>query len=280
MKFHLTALASLVLALTACSEPSNPTPPASEPAKTATAPASQHAEKYTVGIDVSIPPFTSRDEQGLPAGFDVDILNAIADDQKISLEFIHAPFGELFPDLANGKYQILSAAMKVTTERAEKAELTDSYAQSYRAILNRTSDVAKTGKDLTGKKVAVQQGSSSHSKLNEAGITAKTYPSLFEAFRAFMNGEVDYVVDDSVALDYYLKGHAKDKLADYTLTEFDNTGSQPTVFAVTKGNTALLKKLNAGLENIKINGIYDKIYQKHFGEVATPAETPAEAPKS
>lgn len=277
MKFHLTAIASLVLALTACSEPSETTPPpaaASEPTTT-TAPVEQYAEKYTVGIDVSIPPFTSRDEQGLPSGFDVDILNAVAADQKISLEFIHAPFGELFPDLANGKYQILSAALKVNAERSEKAELTDSYAQSYRAILSRSDKIAKSAKELSGTKVAVQQGSSSHTKLTEAGVTtAKTYPSLFEAFKAFMSGEVDYVVDDSVALDYYLKGHASDKLANYTLTEFDDSGNQPTVFAVAKGNTALLEKLNKGLENIKANGIYDTIYKKHFGEITAPAEAP------
>lgn len=280
MKFQLTVLASLLLALTACSEPA----PSAEPQKTETAaPVAQHAEKYTVGIDIGVPPFTSRDESGQPAGFDVDILKAIAAEQKFSLEFVHAPFGELFPDLASGKYHILAAALKVNPERAEKAELTSAYAHSYRAILSRSDKVAESASDLVGKKVAVQQGSSSHSKLTEAKVEARGYPSLFEAFKAFMNGEADYVVDDSVALDYYLKGHAGDKLANYKLSEFDKSGNQPTVFAVAKGNTELLDKINKGLATIKINGQYDAIYKKYFGEapaVSTPAEgTDAEKDK-
>jgi polar amino acid transport system substrate-binding protein len=49
-------------------------------------------------------------------------------------------------------------------------------------------------------------------------------------------------------------------------------------FAVKKGNTELLGKLNKGLADIKADGGYDQIYAKYFGSAAgAAAAAPAPA---
>ena len=46
-------------------------------------------------------------------------------------------------------------------------------------------------------------------------------------------------------------------------------------FAVKKGNTELLGKLNKGLADIKADGTYNQIYTKYFGAAAAAAPAPA-----
>lgn len=252
-----------VALLGACSK--NQPPPQSANGSETASNTTAVSQVYTVGVDISRPPFTFRDEIGKPTGFDVEILQAIADDQKFGVEFIHAPWQTLFTEFLEGKYHISASALKITQERAEKAELSDPYAQSYRAVLSHKNKPAKSGQELAtlGGKVAVHEGSSSHVRVSELGIKPETHDSLFGAFKSFMSGQADYMVDDAVALTYLLKTNANEKMGDYILNDFGE-GVQPIVYAIGKGNTELLNKVNAGLKNIKQNGKYDEIYNKYF----------------
>lgn len=50
------------------------------------------------------------------------------------------------------------------------------------------------------------------------------------------------------------------------MSPFDDAGNKEIAFAVQKGNSELLGKMNAGLANIKANGTYDQIYNKYFSD--------------
>lgn len=230
-------------------------------------PQTQYEENYAVGIDITYPPFTSRNESGKPTGFEVEILEAIAADQKFGVELIHATRSSLYPDLETGKYQILAASLKQNPERLTKSDFTDSFAKSHYTILSRKDKAVKSGKELAGAgAVAVQEATNSQKKLEEVGAQIDAYPSQFEAFKAFLNGTADHTIGDSIVLKYYLEQHAKDKMADYTFTPFDSEGDTTISFAVAKGNTKLLEKMNAGMASIKSNGKYDEIYNKYFSD--------------
>lgn len=281
MKFksYASTLLSVAMAfhLTACSqdEAATPAPSSDKPAASAPAPEKvQHTERYIVGVDVTYPPYTTRDAKGQAAGFEVEILQAIADNQKFSIDLLPAPRNSLYPDLLNGKYQILAASLKPTPERAEKSDFTDSFAKSHYTILSRSNKVVKSGIALSGLSVAVQDATNSHQKLNEVGANSQVYPTFFEAFKAFLNGKADYVVGDSVVLGYYLTQHAGDKVNEFVFTPFDDTPDTHIAFAVNKGNTALLEKMNAGMKNIKQNGQYDEIYNKYFKDKSASTNQP------
>lgn len=268
---------SLAAVLTACAgdEPkpaqeatgattTEPAPSAPIPEAQAAA-GEQYSQQYSVGVDTSYPPFTSQDEYGKPMGFEIEILQAIADDQKFGLELVPAERSSLYPDLEKGKYQILAASLKPNPERLEKSDFTAGFAQSYHAILSKKDKVAKSGNELAKLGVtAVQEATNSQKKLEEMGVQMNLQPSVFAAFKEFMAGKADHVTGDSVALGYYLKEHAANAQGDYVFSPFDNTGAKELAYAVTKGNTELLTKMNTGLENIKQNGKYDEIYNKYF----------------
>ena len=102
-----------LLALSACSEQSDapqnstnntPAVAASSAKATPVATATKKAEHYIVGTDASYPPFDFKDDSGQIAGFDVDILRAIGEDQGFSVDFISTERSQLFPSLKDGQY--------------------------------------------------------------------------------------------------------------------------------------------------------------------------------
>lgn len=269
--FRSSMLGLVLCGLVACSNSNEVDKPNTTHEKPATTDSQQVAETYTeryvVGVDTSYPPFTFRDSVGTPAGFEIEILQAIAKDQKFGLDLVSAERDSLYPSLEEGHYQILAASLKSSPERLQKSEFTDGFAQSHHAILSRKDKVAKSGKELAGLGVtAVQEATNSQKRLEELGAEMSLHPSVFAAFKAFMAGEADHVTGDSVALGYHLKEHAGSQITDYVMSPFDDAGNKEIAFAVQKGNSELLDKMNAGLVNIKANGTYDQIYNKYFSD--------------
>ncbi|ULJ62496.1 transporter substrate-binding domain-containing protein [Wielerella bovis] len=263
----------VALALAACSDnsatQSNDTPPASAVSQQDTAaPTGEKVTSYLVGIDIGYPPLTFRDTKGQPSGFEVELLQAIADDQKFQINLIPDVRANLFPGLGEGKYQILVGSFEVNPERQAQAELSNPYAKGYRAILSKKDSTVKSAQDLRTAKgiVGVQKGTNSERKLVELGITPKTYDSLFNTFKGLVQEEITHVVGDSIPLTYYAISNKDESVTqEYELAHFDaSAGESMLVYAVSKGNTELLGKVNQGLENLKKNGTYDQIYQKWF----------------
>lgn len=95
MKYIFSSLAFASLcALTGCSQ--------SEPAKTETATtetanpstastpdtATTSGKTYMVAVDAGFPPFSYLDENGKPVGYDVDLINAIANKANMNVQVI------------------------------------------------------------------------------------------------------------------------------------------------------------------------------------------------
>lgn len=232
-------------------------------------------ERYVVATEAHYPPFDYRDDKGEIIGFDVDILKAIAQNQGFAVDFIHEERSKLFDNLDEGKSQILGACLGITFERLARAEISTPYAFAPNVIMS-TKDNAVTGlASLSGKKVAVQGGSFSAKLLQDVpNVQVTETNSLFEAYKAFAMGEVDYVVGDAGSLEHFHKNNPIEG-KEIELTVYDKTEDTRVGFAVQKGNTELLNKINTGLKNLQDDGTYDKIYAKWFGDNSTmriPAE--------
>lgn len=252
---------------TAASSPATP-----QTSSTPVAAAShEHAHtlaEYHVGIDVGSPPFSMRDTQGQPSGFEVDLLNAIATKQHIKLVFLHDKRSDLFTNIVENKYQMIAASLESNPDNAAKFELSQPYAKSYRAIASRNSKPAQSFADLktSGGKVAVQDSTVSERVLKELGANTVGFPNLYAGFNAFMRGETDYIVGNSIPLGYYVK---QQNNAELSMVAYDAAaGTNNLVFAIQKGNTELLNHINTGLDGIKKDGTYDKIYEKWFKDNA------------
>ena len=98
-------------------------------------------------------------------------------------------------------------------------------------------------------------------ELKDAGIIKeiKTFNTVDVVMMELINGGVDAVINDLPVTEAYMaKQPGKIKIVGDVL-ESDSYG-----FAVRKGNTELLEKINAGLNNLKENGTFDELLAKYF----------------
>ena len=231
---------------------------------------SQESNVLKVGTNAEFAPFEYvNEEDGTTIeGFDIDLINAIAADQGMTVEMENLEFDGLVMALQNGSIDAAIAGMSVTPERVEQVDFTETY---YDAGLNIAvaidDDSIASEEDLAGKVVTAQQGTTGADKameLQEAGVVAdvKLLANINVCMMALSNGEVDAVIMDITVNNKYVAAHPDEvKIA----AEFVVEEPEQFAIAVAKGNTELLEKLDAGLANVKEDGTYDALIDKYFG---------------
>ena len=231
---------------------------------------SQESNVLKVGTNAEFAPFEYvNEEDGTTIeGFDIDLINAIAADQGMTVEMENMEFDGLIMALENGSIDVAIAGMSVDPKRAKQVDFTETY---YDAGLNIAvaidDDSIASEEDLAGKVVTAQQGTTGANKameLQEAGVVAdvKLLANINVCMMALANGEVDAVIMDIPVNNRYVAAHPDEvKIAADIVAE----EQEQYAIAVAKGNTELLEKLDAGLANVKEDGTYDALIDKYFG---------------
>ncbi|EKY07208.1 ABC transporter, substrate-binding protein, family 3 [Neisseria sp. oral taxon 020 str. F0370] len=220
-------------------------------------------------------PFVMSDTDNRPSGFGIDLVNAIGDKQGFRTNYIPHPFTGMLEDLGKGA-DIAVAAITVTDERKAMVDFTNPHFDTSMAlIVPEDSPITSIG-DVKGKNIAVVVGTVGEPGLAKLqggkGIITRT-PSVWAATREVMRKNVDGAFADAGPLNYYANTYKEQKLR---VISDGSSAKNHYALAVTKGKTELLNKLNQGLEQIKADGTYDKIYQKWFPtDQGKPTPAPA-----
>jgi polar amino acid transport system substrate-binding protein len=227
-------------------------------------------ETITVGSDVPYPPFEEFGKSKSEfKGFDIELVEAIGEKIGREPEFIDTSFDTIFRDLAQGKFEMVASATTITDEREKTVDFTNPYylpsAQSI-VVTTGTTDI-KTAKDLDGRTVGVQQGTTGEEYVEEetdAG-EVRTFPQGPDTIPALKAGTIDAVVIDRPVAERAVEKDDGIEIAGGIETE------EQYGFVVAQGEEELLDELNKGLEEILDDGTYVRIYKKWFGK-APPGE--------
>jgi len=197
-------------------------------------------------------------------GFDVDVVDAVAEDLGVEQEVINVPFETIQSGEALNSRQcdLAAAGMTITDVREENLDFSDPYFDATQALLVPAGSGIASAEDLDGLRLAVQSGTTGadYAAENISGAEAVTYEDLALLLAAVQNGDVDAGINDNgVLLDFVADNPDLE-----VTTEFD-TGEQYGI-GVRTGNTALLDQVNSSLERIRGDGTYDEIYTEWFGE--------------
>jgi len=142
------------------------------------------------------------------------------------------------------------------------------YSKKYSPKLN---DIYMVKSGATTGKVAIVEDSVGEDMVLQiqAGNGSIVHnPSVWSAVQQVMRKEVDAAFSDSAPLTYYANNYKDQKLR----VIVDPTSPKNYyALAVAKNKPELLKQLNAGIEQVKADGTFDKIYQKWF-KSAVPAQ--------
>lgn len=211
-------------------------------------------------------PFEFTNGEGELIGIDVEILQAIARDQKFNVEFNTMPFSSGIQALESNQADGMIASLGITKERQKAFDFSEPYFEVGSMFAVKKESSIDQLEDLKGKNVATKIGSQG------ADIAAKLrdqYGYSITTFEDSVNMYQDVIAGNSVAVieDYPVMAYAaKTKTIDLKLIG-EEIEKMPLGLAVNKGhNEELLTKFNQGLKNIKDSGEYNKILEKYIGD--------------
>lgn len=226
--------------------------------------------QIVMGLDDTFAPMGFRDEKNEIVGFDVDLAEEVF--KRNDLELILQPIDWTMKEaeLNAGNIDMIWNAYTITDERKEKVAFTKPYLDNSQVIVTLAGSDIKSKKDLAGKKVAAQTGSSAVDAMNTEPELVKAFdggePVLFDTnHEAFMDLEAkraDAVVADEVLARYYIKQKGADE---YTILDED-FGDEEYGIGFRKQDVKLLEMVDKTLDDMRKDGTYDSIHQKWFGE--------------
>lgn len=220
------------------------------------------AETIKVGTNAEYPPFESVDESGNIIGFDIDIMNAIAEAGGIEIEFINTRWDGIFVALAQGEFDAVSSAVTITDERKQQVDFSEPYFNAGQMIAVKSGSPISVPADLDGKRVGVQLGTTGDLWASDnTSAEVVRYDEVTLAFQALGNGDIDAIVNDGPTSADIIKANPG---LDVVLVGEPFTDEFYGI-AVRKERQDVLEAVNKGLAQIKENGTYDQIYDKWFG---------------
>ena len=166
-----------------------------------------------VGINAEIEPFVFLENNKF-IGFDVDLINAIAHELDVTIEFRNMPFDTLIPGLQLGTISLAISAITPTSEYQKQLLFTTSYFDDKNPFIIITHKHRKditNFNDLVDKEVAVCEDFATDFYLSsKPNITIKRFASISESFAALKNNQVDAFVTIKKTIKPFLKDHKHD----------------------------------------------------------------------
>ena len=224
----------------------------------------QAQDVLRVGTDATFPPMEYV-EGGKRAGFDIELVEAVAKTLNKRVEWIDIDFKGLIPGLVSKRFDMAVSAIYITDERRKVVDFTDSYyAGGLVAMVKEGNTAIKTLADLNGKKVAVQVGTKSVSYL------ASDYPKVQlveveknqEMFNLVDIGRADAAVTGKPAAFQYVRTRGGQRVLEQQLT------TEEYGMALRKDTPELTKAINGALAKLKADGTYSQIVKKWFSNTA------------
>lgn len=262
----------------AAAEPTQaPTAAATTPSVEADATESATAAELLVvrlGVNAEFEPFVFKDEAGQVVGFDIDLINALAQAGNFEVTYVDLHFEELLAKVEAGEIDAAISAITVTEERAERVSFSAVYFQSGQAPVSyynpgqglavRVDETTiVSAESLTAEvKVGVKADTTGAAFVaDETDAQVVVFPEAADALNALSAGTVDAVVVDIPVIVRYIGNNAT---AGIRITGGPLTDELYAI-AVNPTRSDILERINAALAQIQSNGTYEQIFEKWFG---------------
>lgn len=217
-----------------------------------------------VGGDHNFPPFEYLDENGRPAGYNVDITRAIAKNLNLPVEIRLGPWNKIVEQLENGEIDVLQG-MFYSPERNEKFDFSQPHVAMHYVAVTRKNETKPPANlaQLKNKHIVIRNGDIMHGFAVENNLTdhLAALESQEDALRELAEGRHDCALVSRITALFLIKQHNWDNL---------QVGDTPILspkycFAVKKGQKAMLATFAEGLGTIEQSGEYHAIQDKWFG---------------
>jgi polar amino acid transport system substrate-binding protein len=221
--------------------------------------------KIIVGVSDTTPPFSfKRPGENEHAGYDIDLVRAVAKRLGVGVETVSLSSAERIPMLQQGKLDFVATSMTRTLERLREIDFSLIYFVTPHAVIVKKSSGITSVQQLAGRKAASASTSTAGGNLKEVvpSVDIVYVPDYAVAFAALKDGSVDaFPTDESVLRAIVQQDSSPD---DYLFLP-DFTKSRSVGFALKKGEPGFKDAVNRALLDIEASGEAADIFDAWFG---------------
>ena len=231
----------------------------------AAAPSAEERTKFIMGIDPEYPPFSYLGDDGSYTGFDVEIAQAVCEKLGWELEIFEVNWDQKLVQLNAKECDCVWSGMTILDSMKEAGYvISEPYYDNTQVLVVKADSGLASSKDLAGKAVAVQLGTSGEAllaeDLNDLADTfgeLVTCDSFLKCFTELEGGAVDAVFVDMPVAAAYVAENEGLKIIDEQL------GAEEYGIAFRAGDEELCAKVQEAIDALVENGTYAKIAAKY-----------------
>lgn len=224
----------------------------------------------SVCTHLSYKPFQFKEADGTVVGFDVDLMDLVAEELGVTQEIVDIDFAQITSGavFAAGRCDAGAAATTITEERRNAILFSDPYFTATQALIVKKGSGITDLADMAGKGLGVQSDTTGQiyaekeKSDNDFDYEVVIFDDLVTQLNGLKSDRVDGAINDNgVVLDF-----AKENPETEVVLEFD-TGEEYGFMAQKDdaNATALMDTINEVLSAAKEDGRYNEIYKKWFG---------------
>ena len=270
----IALLLVVAMALVGCGEKDSSTGGGKELTSTGSADTSltyiKERGEFILGLDASFPPMGFKDDDLNIVGFDIDVAKEVCKRMGVELKLQSIDWKAKEQELKTKNIDCIWNGFSYSEEREKELTLSESYMDNRQVGVVLAASPIKTLADLSGKTVAIQNGSTAADAMEgnkEVTDSLKELIKVDNNVQAMMDLKVngsDAVVMDEVVARYYMQKEPDTyRLLDETLS------NELYVIGFRKGDEALCKEVEKYLKEMKEDGTLAKISTEWFGNDIT-----------
>ncbi|SFL71889.1 polar amino acid transport system substrate-binding protein [Gracilibacillus orientalis] len=223
-------------------------------------------EEITVASVQDYPPFEFKVDEEL-TGFDVELVEAVAEKANLTVNWKNMKFDGIIPALQANQVDAAVSAIGIREDRLEVVNFSDPYFESGLSLITLKDSAIEGEEDLEGKTIVAKQGTSSLKLANELAEEYNAEVTKLQddatMYMELENGNADVVINDYPSVAYKINQDGEDSQLQLV---GDKYPSEDYGIAISKGSEGLVEKMNTGLQELKDSGEFDEIYSKYFSE--------------
>lgn len=226
----------------------------------------------TVCTNLPFEPFEFRDDSGDIVGFDIDLMDLVAERLDQTVEVVEIDFDAIQSGSAlnAGTCDIAAAGISITDEREEALGLSQPYFRADQALVTVEGSEVTSLDDLDGAVVAVQSATTGEtyadSVKEQYGFEVRSFENMGDIVSSMSSGATQASIADLSTWTEMVE-----VADDLELTDSIETGEQ-YAFAVQKDDTELLDEVNAMLDEAFADETYADLYEQWFHEPYTEGD--------
>lgn len=222
----------------------------------------------TVATEGTYRPFSFHEGGGTGdlVGYDVEIIEAVAEKLDLKIEFQETQWDAIFAGLDAGRFDVIANQVTINDEREASYLLSAPYTVSHGVIVVPGDDDSITSfEDLEGKTTAQSLTSNWYELATESGAKVEPIEGWAQAVQLLQQGRVDATINDELTFLDYEKNEGPSGLK--IAAETEEAGEQ--AFAFTKDKQALADAIDGALDELRADGTLSEISTKYFGADVT-----------